>query len=337
MRGINLKQELSQQELDSLLNALHTGEINPKASKEEEEKTKVKEYDFRRPIKLSKEYMNTLHILFEKFAEISSGILSTQVRTNTSITLEAVEQISFDEFINSVPSLTAMGIFHSVPLTGNQIIEINPEFGIQVVELMCGGTKSKDKKGVKKDKFTEIELGIIEDLIVNLLKGFKLAWTETMEIEPVLDDIETNPQQLQTMPPNEPVVRISFGVEIFESNTSMHICIPYVSFENIIDKLSIKSWFDMERSYDENKYREMITDGLVGAEVAITVEMGKTVITVDDFLHLETGDIVQLDIGTDKPMKMYIEDKVHYLVQPGIHNEKLAVQVLQYLEEDVEI
>jgi len=172
---------------------------------------------------------------------------------------------------------------------------------------------------------------------VNLLKGFKLAWTETMEIEPVLDDIETNPQQLQTMPPNEPVVRISFGVEIFESNTSMHICIPYVSFENIIDKLSIKSWFDMERSYDENKYREMITDGLVGAEVAITVEMGKTVITVDDFLHLETGDIVQLDIGTDKPMKMYIEDKVHYLVQPGIHNEKLAVQVLQYLEEDVEI
>jgi len=327
---------LSQKEIDSLLNALHTGEINPKAN-EEEEKTRVREYDFRRPIKLSKEYMNTLNILFEKFAEISSDILSAQVRTNTAITLEAVEQISFDEFINSVPGITIMGIFHCVPLTGNQIIEINPQFGIQVVELMCGGTKSRDKKGVKKDKFTEIELGIMEDMVENLLKGFRSAWTEIMEIEPVLDDIETNPQQLQTMSPNEPVVRISFGVEIFDSKSSMHICIPYISFENIIDKLSIKSWFDMERSYDENKYREMITDGLVNAEVALTVEMGKTVITVDDFLHLETGDIVQLDIGTDKPMKMYIEDKVHYLVQPGIHNEKLAVQVLQYLEEDVEI
>ncbi|MBP1744165.1 MAG: fliM [Firmicutes bacterium] len=331
-----MKQELSQKEIDSLLNALHTGEINPKAN-EEEEKTRVREYDFRRPIKLSKEYMNTLNILFEKFAEISSDILSAQVRTNTAITLEAVEQISFDEFINSVPGITIMGIFHCVPLTGNQIIEINPQFGIQVVELMCGGTKSRDKKGVKKDKFTEIELGIMEDMVENLLKGFRSAWTEIMEIEPVLDDIETNPQQLQTMSPNEPVVRISFGVEIFDSKSSMHICIPYISFENIIDKLSIKSWFDMERSYDENKYREMITDGLVNAEVALTVEMGKTVITVDDFLHLETGDIVQLDIGTDKPMKMYIEDKVHYLVQPGIHNEKLAVQVLQYLEEDVEI
>jgi flagellar motor switch protein FliM len=327
---------LSQKEIDSLLNALHTGEINPKAN-EEEEKTRVREYDFRRPIKLSKEYINTLNILFEKFAEISSDILSAQVRTNTAITLEAVEQISFDEFINSVPGITLMGIFHCIPLTGNQIIEINPQFGIQVVELMCGGTKSRDKKGFKKDKFTEIELGIMEDTVQNLLKGFRSAWTEIMEIEPVLDDIETNPQQLQTMSPNEPVVRIRFGVEIFDSKSSMHICIPYISFENIIDKLSIKSWFDMERSYDENKYRELITDGLVGAEVALTVEMGKTIITVDDFLHLETGDIIQLDMNTDKPMKMYIEDKVHYLVQPGIHNEKLAVQVLKYLEEDVEI
>lgn len=319
------------------MNALHTGEISHKANTEAEEAAKVREYDFRRPIKLSKEYMNTLHILFEKFAEISSGILSTLVRNNTSLTLEAVEQISFDEFINSVPGLTVMGIFHCVPLTGNQIIEINPQFGIQLVELLCGGTKIKDKKAVKKDKFTDIELGIIEDIVAELLKGFKSAWEEIMEIEPVLDGIETNPQQLQTMSPNEPVVRISFAAEIFDSRTSVHICIPYISFENIIDKLSIKSWFDMERSYDENKYRELITEGLVGAEVALTVEMGKTVITVDDFLHLETGDIVQLDIGTDKPMKMYIEDKVHYLVQPGIHNEKLAVQVLQYLEEDVEI
>ncbi len=331
-----MKQELSKQEIDSLLDALHTGEINPKQSKEEE-KAKVREYDFRRPIKLSKEHINTLHILFEKFAEIASDVLSSQVRTSTAIVLEGVEQISFDEFINSVPGLTVMGIFHCVPLTGNQIIEINPGFAVQAIELMCGGTKSKDAGASKKEKFTEIELGIIKDIIEDLLIGFKSAWSEIMEIEPVLDAIETNPQQLQTMSPNEPVVRISFGAEIFGAANTMHICIPYVSFENIIDKLSIKSWFDMERSYDENKYRELITEGLVGAEVALKVEMGKTVITVDDFLHLEKGDIVQLDISTDKPMKMYVEDKVHYLVQPGIHNEKLAVQVLQYVEEDVEI
>ncbi|MBF7096339.1 flagellar motor switch protein FliM [Alkalibacter mobilis] len=332
-----MKQVLSQQEIDSLLNALNTGEINPEEIKEEEEKNKVRAYDFRRPIKLSKEYINTLYMIFENFAKISSNVLSNQVRTNINLTLGAVEQISFDEFVHSIPNPTIMGIFHSAPLSGNQILEINPQFAIQVIELLCGGAESKEKKGFKKDKFTDIELGIIEDIVVNILKGFKSAWNEILELDPVLDSLDTNPQLVQTMSPNEPVVLISFGVEIFGQKSFINICIPYVSFENITDKLSIRSWFDMGKTYDDSKYKEQISERLVSTEVNLTVEMGKTILTVDDFLHLEPGDIVQLDMRTDKPMKMYVEDKVHYLVQPGLHKDKLAVQVLQYVEEDVEI
>lgn len=331
-----MKQVLSQQEIDSLLNALNAGEINPEMIIEEEEKNKVRAYDFRRPIKLSKEYINTLYMIFENFAKMSSNIMSTQVRTNVTMTLGAVEQISFDEFIHSIPNPTILGIFHSVPLNGNQILEINPQFGIQIIELMCGGAQTREKKTPKKEKFTEIELGVIEDLVLSLLKGFKTAWSELLDIETVLDGLETNPQLVQSMSPNEPVVLISFGVEIFKTKSFINICIPYVSFETIIDKLSIKNWFDMGRNYDDNKYKEQITDRLVGTEVELTVEMGKTHISVEDFLHLEKGDIIQLDMSTNKPMKMYVEDKVHFLVQPGMHKDKLAVQVLQYVEEDVE-
>jgi len=332
-----LKQVLSQQEIDSLLNALNTGEINPEEIKEEEEKNKVRAYDFRRPIKLSKEYINTLHMIFENFAKSSSNVLSTMVRTNVSMSLGAVEQISFDEFVHSIPNPTIMGVFHSAPLSGNQIIEINPQFGTQVVELLCGGAQSREKKGPKKEKFTDIELGIVEDVLVNLLKGFKSAWSDIMELEPTLDNLETNPQLVQTMSPNEPVVLISFMVEIFDVKSFINICIPYVSFENITDKLSIRSWFDMGKSYDDNKYRDQIAERLESTDVSLTVEMGKTILTVDDFLHLEDGDIVQLDMRTDQPMKLYVEDKVHYLVQPGLFKDKMAVQVLQYVEEDVEI
>lgn len=332
-----MKPVLSQQEIDSLLNALNTGEINPEEMKQEEEKNKVRAYDFRRPIKLSKEYINTLYMIFENYAKISSNILSTMVRTNINLTLGAVEQISFDEFVHSIPNPTIMGVFHSVPLSGNQIVEINPHFAVQVLELLCGGSKTKESKALKKERFTDIELGILEDLVVNLLKGFKTAWSEILDLEPVLDNLETNPQLIQTMSPNEPVVLISLRVEIFDFKSFLNICIPYVSFENIIDKLSIRNWFDIGKITDDSRYKEQITDRLASTDVELTVEMGRTHLTVDDFLHLELGDIVQLDLRTDRPMRMYVEDKVHYLVQPGLYKDKLAVQVLQYVEEDVEI
>jgi len=334
---MNLKQVLSQQEIDSLLNALNTGEINPEEMKQEEEKNKVRAYDFRRPIKLSKEYVNTLYMIFETFAKSASNVLSTMVRTNINMTLGAVEQVSFDEFVHSIPNPTIMGVFHTLPLNGNQIMEINPQFGIQIIELLCGGAKTKEKKGQKKEKFTDIELGIVEDMIQNLLKVFKSSWAEILDLEPELDNLETNAQLIQTMSPNEPVVLISFVVEIFDTKSFINICIPYVSFENITDKLSIRSWFDMGKTYDDHRFRDQIAERLVQTDVNITVEMGRTVLTVDDFLHLEAGDIVQLDMKTNQPMKLYVEDKVHYLVQPGLYKEKMAVQVLQYVEEDVEL
>jgi len=141
-----LKQVLSQQEIDSLLNALNTGEIDPNAIKEEEEKNKIKSYDFRRPIKLSKEYINTLYMIFENFSKMAGNSVSNLIQTNVDIKMGAVEQISFDEFIRSIPNPTLMGMFHSKPLSGTQILEINPHFCLQVIELMCGGTESKYTK-----------------------------------------------------------------------------------------------------------------------------------------------------------------------------------------------
>lgn len=331
-----MKQVLSQQEIDSLLNALNTGEIDPDSIKEEEEKNKVRSYDFRRPIKLSKEYINTLHMIFENFAKISSNLLSTQIHTNVNMQVGAVEQISFDEFTHSIPNPSLMVVFHSKPLIGNQIIEINPQFCLQVIELMCGGAESKyDEKLGKREMFTDIELSILEEIVASLLKSFQSAWSEIIELETDIDTLEVNPQLVQTSSPNEPVILISFSIEIFQNNSFINMCIPYVSFENITDKLSIKSWFDTDKE-ETDTYKEIIADRLNTSNVSLEVELGHTIITVDDFLQLEIGDIVKLDLKANDPLKMYVEDQFHYYVSPGDFNGKLAVQVMQYVEEDVD-
>lgn len=331
-----MKQVLSQQEIDSLLNALTTGEIDPEEIKEEEERNKVRSYDFRRPIKLSKEYINTLYMIFENFSKISANYLSTQMRTNVNITVGAVEQVSFDEFIHSIPNPTLLSVFHTEPLGGNQFIEINPQLSMQIIDMMCGGTGSNQATAMqKKDKFTDIELGIMEEIVNSLLKSFKSAWSEIIDLTPEIDFIDTNPQQVQNMSPNEPVVLISFTVEVFKNKSFINICIPYVSFENITDKLSIRSWFDTGKESNE-KYKDIIADRILQSNVDLQVELGHSVITVDDFLQLDFGDILQLDIKITEPLKMYVEDKLHFLVKPGEVENKLAIQVLQYVEEDAE-
>ena len=331
-----MKQVLTQQEIDSLLSALNSGELDPDALKEEEEKNKVRTYDFRRPIKLSKEYINTLYMIFENFSKLAGNLMSTQVRTNVSMKIGAVEQISFDEFIRSIPNPTLMGIFRSKPLSGIQLLEINPNFCEQIIELMCGGFESDYSKRIrKKDKFTDIELSILEELLLSILKSYEAAWSEIIEIDTSIDGIETNPQMIQNLSPNEPVILASFTVEIFKEKSFINLCIPYISIENIMDKLSFKNWFDFEKeSVEENK--EIISERLMSSEVNLEVSLGKSSITVSDFLQLEKGDILQLDMDINAPLRMYVEDKLHFLVKPGVYNDRLAVEVLQYIEGDVE-
>ena len=331
-----MKQVLSQQEIDSLLAALNTGEFDSDTALEDKEKNKVRSYDFRRPIKLSKEYINTLYMIFESFSKIAGNLLSTQIRSNAKISLGGVEQISYDEFIRSIPKSTLLGMFRSKPLTGIQILEVNPQFCVQAIDLMCGGfERSTITMPANKERFTDIELGILEEIVMSILRSFEAAWAEIIDIETELDTLETNPQLVQNMSPNEPVILISFVVDVMDNRSFMNICIPYVSFENVIDKLSMKNWFDFDKEVSEDG-QEILKERIMSATANLEVVLGKSTITVDDFLQLENGDILQLDLKTTDPLKMYVEDKLHYLVRPGEVNSRIAVQVLQYIEEDVE-
>ncbi len=331
-----MKQVLSQQEIDALLNALDTGEIDTDSYEEEKEKDKIRSYDFRRPIKLSKEYINTLYMIFENFSKIAGNLLSSQIHSNVDIGVGAVEQVSYDEFIRSIPKTTLMGIFHSKPLGGVQILEINPQFSMQVIELMCGGTDSSHSQNIGDIQgFTDIELGILEETVDVLLKSFESAWSEVVSVETEIDYLETNPQLVQSMSPNEPVILISFTLDLLGNRSFMNVCIPFVSFENIIDKLSFRSWFDFEKEPDVEDKR-ILEERVMASTVNLEVDLGKTIITIDDFLQLDIGDILPLDAKITDPLKMYIEDQLHYLVKPGRYKKRLAVQVLEYIEEDVE-
>jgi len=329
-----LKQVLSQEEIDSLLKALDVGKVPDLVEGEGDEKTNIKPYDFKRPFKLSKEYIDTLYMIFENFSKMSGMILSNQLLSNVEIKLVAVEQVSFEEFLRSVPSSTVVGTFSTEQFLSNQLIALSPQFSIQVIEMMCGGTNKKNPEDIKRAQFTDIELSILEEIIVGLLKAFRLSWEEILTIETEIISVESNPQMMQSISPNEPVVLVTCSSEIGEFKSFVNLCIPYLSFDNIIDKLSIRNRFRYNDT-GNNDYREIIGRSLMNVPVELEVALGKSIINVEDILQLEQGDLIQLDMNIKEPLKMYVEGKGYYLVKPGQVEGKIAVEVIQYIEEDV--
>lgn len=323
------QQVLSQQEIDALLDAMDSGEIDTEEL-EEMTQPKVRPYDFRRPVRLSKEYLSTITMVFEDFAKIAVNVLSTQLRKPVELKIAAIEQVSFDEFVHSVPHFTLMGIFQSAPLSGMQIIEVNPQFCLQMVELLCGYNDVTSEEDLsEKSSFTEIELAILEDVMSSLMQTFETAWKDIVDLDVSLDNLETNPQLLQTMSPNEPVLLVTFSTMLGNQRTYINMCIPYVFFEDILDKLSFQNWFHSGKEPNTTD-QEYLYRNLHPVEVGLEVLLGKSQMKVSEFLNMEVGDIIQLEERTSRPLTMSIEGKPYYKVKPGLVNDQLAVEVLKF-------
>ncbi|MEG0286094.1 MULTISPECIES: flagellar motor switch protein FliM [Vagococcus] len=328
-----MTQLLTQQEIDSLLSAISRGEIDEESYLHKQEKSNIKSYDFKRPTKLSKDYINTLFMIFEDFCKYAGNHLTTQMRTNVSVQLASVEQISYDEFIHSIPKFTLLGLFHSAPLNGIQMIEINPQFCQLLVELLCGGNESGIDKNSKKEKksFTDIELSILEEIFKVFILAFENVWSEVETLDCQLDGLDTNPQLLQNMSPNEPVVLVTCRVTILNQKTFINLCVPYIFFEAIMDKLSLKNWFDSDNQFSQED-TENLQKNIEGVQLELKTLLGRNTMTLSDIVKLEVGDAISLNQKISDPLNMYIEDELFALVKPGQKESSLAIEVLELSE-----
>lgn len=324
---------LSQSEIDALLSALSSGELQPDELPKDEEKQKVKVYDFRSPQKFSKDHLRTLELIHDNFARIISNYLTAQVRTNAKVKIESIEQITYEEFIHSIPNPTILTVFKMPPLNGSILFETNPQFVYQVIDILLGG--SGDRKYKLRD-FTDIDKNIIRQINKGLISNLRLAWEDIIEVETEIEGIETNPALNQTLAPNEPVALISFSVEIGRNSTFINICIPYLSIEKLLDKLVVQYWFQQADDALLQESRNKLKERLNVVDVDVTAVLGATHITVDDFLKLTLGDVVPLDNKTTSPIKVMAEDQQVYYARPGIVNKSMGIEILDIIDKDVE-
>jgi flagellar motor switch protein FliM len=320
---------LSQSEIDALLSALNTGEMSADDFKKEEEERKVKVYDFKRALRFSKDQIRSLTRIHENFARILTTYFSAQLRTYVQINVASADQIPYEEFIRSVPKMTILNVYELPPLDGRILMEINPNIAYSMMDRVMGG------KGVsvnKVENLTEIETTIMSQLFERAFENLSEAWSSVADVVPVFAEFEVNPQFLQMVSPNETVVVISLNTTIGETSGMINICIPHVVLEPILPKLSGSYWMETKKREIKPEETANLERRIKKAYVPVVAELGNSEISIEDFLMLDSGDVIQLNARIDDPLTIKVGEMPKFTGQPGRSNNKLAIQILETLK-----
>ncbi|MBR1852762.1 MAG: flagellar motor switch protein FliM [Lachnospiraceae bacterium] len=321
---------LSQSEIDNLLAALSTGELDVDNIASDDEK-QVKNYDFSRPTKFSKEHLRTLEIIYEHYGRLVSTNLPVYLRKNVQVTVASSETVTFSEFTNALSNPSILGIINFAPLNGTIIIDLATNLAYAMLDRMLGGV------GVpleKKREFSEIELSIIQKILIMLTQLLREPWKNVVDIAPLLSRVETNPQFAQVIAPNDMIAIVTLNIKIGEVEGFINFCLPFFTLEEVMDRLNTKYWFaSMQENHDEN-YEEYIETLVRKVEVPIKAVLGRSYISVSDFLNLQVGDCIRLDAKVENDMDVYVGNIRKFTALPGANNDAYAVQITSVIREE---
>ena len=321
-----MNEVLSQDEIDQLLMAISSGDTDTDDYKPVSDTRKIKIYDFKRPDKFSKEQIRTVSIMHETFARLTTTSLSAQLRSLVHVHVASVDQLTYEEFIRSIPTPTTLAVINMDPLKGNAVLEIDPSITFSMIDRLFGGTGQGTK--VQRD-LTDIEQSVMEGIIVRILANMREAWTQVIDLRPRLGQIETNPQFAQIVPPSEMVVLVTLETKVGDEEGMMNFCIPYITIEPIISKLSSQFWFSSVRRSSTTQYLGVLKEKLSSVDMDVVAEIGSINLPIRDVLGLRTGDIIRLsNTRVGDPLTLSVGNKQKFLCQPGVIGKKMAVQVI---------
>src|SRR5215469_12267216 len=322
---------LSQDEIDQLLTAINAGDTEPEDFRPAADSRKIKIYDFKRPDKFSKEQIRTVSIMHETFARLTTTSLSAQLRSMVHVHVASVDQLTYEEFIRSIPTPTTLAIINMDPLKGNAILEIDPAVTFSIIDRLFGGTGEGTKA---QHELTDIETSVMEGIIVRILGNMREAWTQVIDLRPRLGQIDTNPQFAQIVPPTDMVVLVTLETKVGDVEGMMNFCIPYLTIEPIIGKLSAQFWYSSVRRNATTENLNVLKDKLSTVDVNVTAEIGKINIPVRDVLSLQRGDVIRLyNTRIGDPYSLNIGSRKKFLCRPGVIGKKMAVQITQKIAE----
>ncbi len=315
---------LSQLEIDSLLNAITTGEVTTEELHEREENRSIKPYDFRHPSKFSKEQINFFELIYDNYARAVSGFLSAQLRVSVQVSVTSIEQLTYGEFARSLPDPSVLVVYDLDPLQGNGILDLQPGLVFCMLDRLLGGSGNCAETN---RTLTEIESSLIKQLAQQMLDISREAWENIVDMQPKIELIEFNPQFAQIVSYSEMVILVSLAVRVDEAEGILNFCLPYISLEPILDRMSVHNWFAKGMREENPQERQFLEEQLESMSVPVKAVLGETAITVRELLEIDVGDVVFIDRKVDQDIHLHVDECCKFIAKPGQKKNFFAAEV----------
>ena len=323
---------LSQDEVDLLLNAVSSGDIEADdGGAEQSDFRDMLHYDFRRPERVSKEQLKGLQSLFEAFARELSIALPPFLRTVVRVDLVSIDQLTYDEFILSISRPTSMSVINMAPLEGNAVIELSPTVVFPIVDRTLGGT------GATLDQpreLTEIENRIIQRIVLMILDSLKRSWEQLVEFDLSVIHQESDPLIVQIVPGSEMVILVAYEIHLGDTVGTMNMCIPLVVLNPVLDQISQQTRFIRKMTPDlAERTRNRILATLRQTDLAVDAVLGKAKLPLSEIAKLQVGDVIQLDSDVRSPIDVEVGGVPRYKAQLGKVGESSAIQLNRLMKD----
>lgn len=327
---------LSQAEVESLLNAVDaSAKSSGGASRAPlaagpppalpRARDKVTPYDFKRPERVGKDQMRALQTLHEGFGRNFGAALSALLRSIVEMKLTSVDQLTYSEFVFSLENPTCFNLLKADPLEGSLILDINPSILYPIIDRLLGG--GRETSALARRPLTEIELRLVRRITDLFLEELHRAWENVIDLDLAVVRVESNPQLVQIVPPNEVVVLISFELTVGDVRGMMNLCVPFNSIERISGKLSSNSWVTYGRRQATPESMRQISGNLQGSLLGLVVRLADARISTKELVGLRVGDIITTEKDVRSPLVVELEGVAKFTAHPGAYKGHKAIRI----------
>jgi flagellar motor switch protein FliM len=331
---------LDQAEVDALLAAVDTGQVTDGkdeafARGKQEAPPDVRTYDFKRPERVSKDQMRALEAIHEGFARNFGASLSGFLRTIIEVRVTTTEQLTYSEFIYSLPNPTVFNLLGAPPLEGQMCLELSPLIIYPIIDRLLGGSNAE--MYVPQRPLTSIEQRLISRILDRALSNLTEVWSALVDVKFRLNETESNPHLVQIVAPNEVVVVVGYELKMGARAGTMSLCIPFNVIEPVMDKLATQSWL----LYQQKAISEIQVEALGGnvkhTKVDLRAYLAETSITLGDLLSLQPGDIIETDKPASSEVVIQIEGRKKFAGRLGQFKGARAIKVARNIDQGTRV